>query len=85
MSNRELAEIKVGDKVEFKRDIEGFGTVLEIQEETSFYGTSTRTFIVGHPGKSFEPFHIMAYSHSKFGSVVALESYDIYSVNGQWV
>ena len=84
MANRELTEIKVGDKVEFKYDIEGHGIVKEILVERHMFGT-TRTFLVGQPGNSQERWHIMARSNMKHGAIVYLESYDIYAVNGEWV
>ena len=84
MANKELTQIKAGDTVEFKYDIEGYGTVLKIKIERSLYGT-TRSFIVGNPGKSFEPFHYGAHDHPEFGSVLYLESYNIYAVNDEEV
>ena len=87
MANKELTQIKVGDTVEFKYDIEGYGTVLEIIRERDIIipGRITRTFIVGNPGGSHEQFHYGASSHPEFGSVLYLESYNIYAVNDEEV
>lgn len=72
-----MTKFKVGDQVEFKQDIEGHGTILEILKQKTFMGYSY-TYVVGHEDHSYEPWHITARDHAKFGSVVYLSEREIF-------
>ena len=61
----------VGDKVDFKQDIEGHGTVLEVISRQTFSGTGY-TYIIGssEPG----PWHVTSFYNDKHGRhVVAID------------
>jgi hypothetical protein len=54
-------EVKVGDRVFFKEDVEGDGVVVEIQERRGAFGDNYVTFLVGSDSEpAGYPFHRMA-------------------------
>lgn len=62
-----MSEVRVGDMVRFKADVEGRGRVLEITRKRQCYGRPDFvTVTIGNPSGDHSPWHPMArpdYTH----------------------
>lgn len=79
MARQELT-LKVGDRVEFKVDIETRGEVVKVTQKEFMFGPPRNEFLVKVAR------HIYAkWSHEYQSDVLSIDSRSIYVVNGEWV